>query len=472
MLRFPETPAVYYCHGWAPWEETPLVFPRIFRYLAVDEVCRERLIAEGGIAPARIELLLNFFNARNFAPRGPLPAKPQLALAFGNAFSENSDLPILREACAQCGIELHAAGLAALQPESDVGQRLQRYDLVFAKARGAIEAMAVGAAVVLCNLGRLGSMVTSKNFSRLRPLNFGVRVLDRPLEAKLVTEEIGRYDAADALRVATVVRGECEIQSVVDRLISLYESVIEEARRAPLQASAPGDHAVARYLEQHSLRYKGRELTSERDRWIAQYRESETDRDRWMNRCLASETDRDRWMNRCLASETDRDRWMNRCLASETDRDRWAARCLGSESEQERWRNRCLSAEADLDRSVRASSELEQALAQALSEGDAARALGDQRQQAFEQLDQKWQERVTLLNLQWSAIEKQSEDAWLARYAERTREWVALKEQMADMLSWPLWRIIKYILEGYPMRRFLRPALRAMRTQWRLRTTR
>ena len=26
MMWFPETPAIYYCHGWLPWEETPLRF--------------------------------------------------------------------------------------------------------------------------------------------------------------------------------------------------------------------------------------------------------------------------------------------------------------------------------------------------------------------------------------------------------------------------------------------------------------
>jgi len=27
LLRFPGVPAVYFCHGWLPWEETPPRFP-------------------------------------------------------------------------------------------------------------------------------------------------------------------------------------------------------------------------------------------------------------------------------------------------------------------------------------------------------------------------------------------------------------------------------------------------------------
>src|SRR5437868_214948 len=73
LLRFPTTPALYYCHGWLPWEEATLRHPNIFHYVAVDELCRERLIAEGGIHPGRIEVIFNFFDERLFPRRAPLP---------------------------------------------------------------------------------------------------------------------------------------------------------------------------------------------------------------------------------------------------------------------------------------------------------------------------------------------------------------------------------------------------------------
>src|SRR2546429_10010020 len=49
MLRFPGVPAVYFCHGWLPWEENPPRFPRILCYVAVDHLCRDRLLFEHGI---------------------------------------------------------------------------------------------------------------------------------------------------------------------------------------------------------------------------------------------------------------------------------------------------------------------------------------------------------------------------------------------------------------------------------------
>ena len=54
---------------------------------------------------------------------------------------------------------------------------LGQYDIVFAKARCALEALAVGNAVVLCDTVGVGPMVTTGEVDRLRRLNFGVRAL-------------------------------------------------------------------------------------------------------------------------------------------------------------------------------------------------------------------------------------------------------------------------------------------------------
>src|SRR5262245_35878977 len=45
-LTFPHTPIVHFCHGWIPWEEKPLRHPSIAKYVAVDDVCLDRLIKE------------------------------------------------------------------------------------------------------------------------------------------------------------------------------------------------------------------------------------------------------------------------------------------------------------------------------------------------------------------------------------------------------------------------------------------
>ena len=76
FLRFPDVPAVLVCHGWLPWEEAPVSFPSILRYVAVDDLCRERLLAEGGIPPKKIQVIRNFVDLERFRRRPPLPARP------------------------------------------------------------------------------------------------------------------------------------------------------------------------------------------------------------------------------------------------------------------------------------------------------------------------------------------------------------------------------------------------------------
>ncbi|MCA1594536.1 MAG: glycosyltransferase, partial [Acidobacteria bacterium] len=59
LLHFNDVPAVYFCHGWMPWEEAPPRFPRILRYVAVDDTCRDRLVCEHGIPEETTRVVLN-----------------------------------------------------------------------------------------------------------------------------------------------------------------------------------------------------------------------------------------------------------------------------------------------------------------------------------------------------------------------------------------------------------------------------
>ena len=216
LLHFPGVPAVYFCHGWLPWEEAPPRFPRILRYVAVDELCRERLIVEHGIDQHRVRLLLNFVDLRRFRPRTPLPSRPARALIFSNEASEQNYAALVRAACERANIRLDVVGLRSgnvvTNPESLLGD----YDLVFAKARSALESLAVGAAVVLCDLGGIGPMVKSHNLERLRSLNFGVRTLRDPVCAELISSRIAEYDSNDAALVSSRIRETAGAETAIE----------------------------------------------------------------------------------------------------------------------------------------------------------------------------------------------------------------------------------------------------------------
>lgn len=252
LLHFPHTPAAYFCHGWLARVESPPRFPRILRYVAVDETCYDRLVCEEAIPAERARVILNFVDLTRFRARPPLPARPMRALVFSNYASEDSSIGAVREACVRAGIALDVVGLTAGNVSAQPEHLLGRYDLVFAKGRCALEALAVGAAVVVCDAQGMGPLVTTRELENLRRLNFGVRVLRREkLDADTLAREIARYDPQDAAEVSRRIRASAGIESAVDEIVALYREVIDEyaagGERAGAAASAEG-RAAAAYL--------------------------------------------------------------------------------------------------------------------------------------------------------------------------------------------------------------------------------
>jgi len=254
LLAFPRVPAISVCHSWVGWADEPVLFPRIHRYLAVDDTCRDRLVSEHGLPPERVDVVLNAVDLERFRPRAPLPSRPTRALIFSNSSGEGAPhVRAIREACGHAGIAVDIAGFKSGAVLDRPEEALGAYDLVFAKARAAMEAAAVGAAVVLCDVAGAGPMVTTANLGTLRGMNFGMRALrDQPTVAKL-RDEIARYDAADATAVSRQVRDIAGQDALVDQLIYVYAEVIAESQqREPDLASE--QRAAAAYLRRLSPR--------------------------------------------------------------------------------------------------------------------------------------------------------------------------------------------------------------------------
>jgi len=251
-LMFPDAPIVHFCHGWVPWEELPLRHPSIRLYVAVDDVCVDRLVREEGIDPCRVERLLNFVDLERFRSRGPLPLRPARALVLGNAAWNEGYVRAISAACDAAGVALDivgaSAGNASPMPES----LLCGYDLVFAKARSALEALAVGCATVLADAAGAGPLVTPENYDRLRPLNFGIRTLGNPHDPAWYGAQIAAYRADAAADVSARVRREAGMTRAVDRLLDIYQSAMTAPRGSgdPLQAAAAHCCRIALPLKQ------------------------------------------------------------------------------------------------------------------------------------------------------------------------------------------------------------------------------
>jgi glycosyltransferase involved in cell wall biosynthesis len=242
MRAFPTTPAVHVVHNAETAMDAPLVYPRVLRHVAVDARCRRRIDASAAPAERR-RTLLNFVDLDRFTPRPHLPREPRRALVFSNYAKTVRELDALREACEAGGITLDlvgkAAGALSTTPEAILGG----YDIVFAKARAAIEAMAVGCAVVLCDFRGLGELVTAARFDHLRTWNFGAGVLTRAITAEAVSRELARYDAADAAAVSARIREEASLDHAAEAWLALYGEILSE----PCPAETASDRrALAR----------------------------------------------------------------------------------------------------------------------------------------------------------------------------------------------------------------------------------
>lgn len=225
-LTFPGVPIVHFCHGWIPWEEKPLRHPAVRRYVAVDEVCADRLIQEEGIPAEAVETIFNFVDLARFRPRAMLPERPRRALVFSNQATTEGYVRQVAAACDTYGVELDVVGVRAGNAVHAPEHLLPQYDLVFAKARAALEAMAVGCAVVICDAMGAGPLVTPFNFDRLRARNFGVRELQEAHDVGWYEEQIAAFDRCAAAAVRDRIRGEADLEQAVDRLVALYERVM------------------------------------------------------------------------------------------------------------------------------------------------------------------------------------------------------------------------------------------------------
>jgi hypothetical protein len=253
LARFPGVPALFVCHDGLTWHSTPPATPRIGVYVAVDRNCRDRLTMEHGIDERVVRVLLNAVDLQRFKRRPPLPPKPRRALVFSNQASRENFASIIENACSQRGISLDIAGRMAGTAVEHPEKLLPQYDIVFAKARCALEAAAVGAAVVLCDSEGLAGMVTASDVDAMRELNFGRRLLQRTLTLQTAGVEIDRYDPVDAARVTDSIRATAGAGLLAEQFIELYdELLLNRVAIAPeddLLAMGTSLSNLARYIE-------------------------------------------------------------------------------------------------------------------------------------------------------------------------------------------------------------------------------
>lgn len=250
LAAFPETPAVFACHSAYYEVEAPRPHPQIRRWIAVDDLCMDRCLSRG-VPADRLTIILNAVDLERFARRPPLAARPRRALLLTkNAGHVDS----IRAACVSQGVELDELGPAFGRVSDQIERELPNYDLVFATARMALEAAAIGCAVVVCDARGFAGLLTSKQLADWRRSNLGARLLARPTSQVLVAEAIAAYDAVDAGVITDRLRSEASLTDCVAQHVAVYEAALADPKPNPREVAA----ATASWIEELAPMSTGR----------------------------------------------------------------------------------------------------------------------------------------------------------------------------------------------------------------------
>jgi len=230
--KFPDVPVISICHDASTWWSEPVDLPSIRRHVAVDLACHARIVDRIPELAEPVELLHNAVDLDRFLLRSPLPERPKRALILAKQGSNYLDS--VQAACLRRAIDVDAVGATIGNEIDNLPARLPEYDLVFATARSALEAMAIGCAVIVVDGRGLSGLVTRDVVSSWRDNNFGAWLLSRPISADAIGGEIDRYDPSDARKVSDYIRKHSSLDRYLDRLEEMYRNVISQGLVAPV----------------------------------------------------------------------------------------------------------------------------------------------------------------------------------------------------------------------------------------------
>lgn len=225
-IHFPKVPCLFVCHDRTAWHDIPPFLENIKVYVAVDLNCLERLLNEYQISINKTQVIHNWVDTNRFKWSHQLALTPRKALIFSNYAGTDTHLQPIQKACDEINLSLDVIGHGVNRGTSQPEKNITGYDIVFAKAKCAIESIATGAATILCDTRGLGGMVTTKNVIRFKDWNFGMKLLNQPITVDRILKEISTYNANDAKCVTEYVRKNCTLQQSVEKFLQLYKKIL------------------------------------------------------------------------------------------------------------------------------------------------------------------------------------------------------------------------------------------------------
>lgn len=225
ITKFPQTPVVYFCHSGNILQEDPVIHPSIKKYIAVDQFCMDRLDNKG---ITNSGIIHNWVDTHKFRQKEKINDIPLRALVVSNVLSE-ANVSQIRKACDEMGMELDCMGREFGNSIANPEDIMTGYDIIFAKAKCAIEAIGSGCATILCDYSGLGEMVTSSNYENAKRYNFGFKMLSPVRENKIkdrVLEELRKYDSADIKKISDRIREESSFDKILLEIVEEYKKIL------------------------------------------------------------------------------------------------------------------------------------------------------------------------------------------------------------------------------------------------------
>jgi UDP-3-O-[3-hydroxymyristoyl] glucosamine N-acyltransferase len=252
LTAFPHVPAIWVCHDRYQWTDIPPIHPNIMRYVAVDLNCRERFEHEANIDLDLVAVINNAIDLNSFKRRGALPLVPQRVAIYSNSATPGSFADAVAVACQQHNLQLDILGQGAGREVADPGSILGSYDLVFAKARCAIEAAATGCAVIILDQAGLGPLVTRDAVANLFQWNFGMRCMQFRTTPELISQQLARYEAQDAEAVCEFIRKAADFEAALNAYEEVYQTALRQFERTPPHPATPSEtiEPLLKYTEQ------------------------------------------------------------------------------------------------------------------------------------------------------------------------------------------------------------------------------
>lgn len=245
LTAWPSAPALYFLHGYGPWEERPTVHPRLLRYAAPSGAFLPWLEVRCAAPPGQVHVIPNFFDPVRFPHQRPRGRALSRALVYHNTMDPAGPVfASITVACDAAGLELESAGASFGRVLEDPGAVLPEYDVVFASGRSALEAMACGCAVIPVTREQTGQWIGPERFDAALDLNFTLRPDD-----STAADDLNQVLCGIQLEVlpglAVRVRRDFTLHATVDRLESAYQEILA----LPLPSDPCGEGAaLADYL--------------------------------------------------------------------------------------------------------------------------------------------------------------------------------------------------------------------------------